>query len=95
LIVCPIIPRNERHPIDMSTNAPAPTDDASQARELFDADDAVELFRDMDRAIRERRFQAAVKPRRELHRRFGYSIPWNGSKARRIGAPQVAGSVAG
>ncbi len=43
-------------------------------QELFEDDDAVETFRDLVNAIREKRYQAAVRPRRELKRRFGYDV---------------------
>lgn len=52
-------------------------EDAREFRGLCDHDDAVRLFEQMDLAVRERRFRAAVAPRRELSRRFGYSILWH------------------
>lgn len=50
---------------------PGFSDDPTQ---LFEHDDATELFREMDLAIRQGRYQAAVKPRRLLKREHGYSV---------------------
>lgn len=53
--------------------------------QLFEVDDCVETFRDLVTAIKQKRFSAAVAPRRTLKRQFGFDILYFPPKHRRAG----------